>query len=398
MSRPPTTVARPFRARLRGLLARLGLVAASVGIFAVGAELLLRVFPRLLPAGTYHGSGFHDPDLGFHLPDAPVLYDNVRFTRRVPNRDGMMDVDHAADKPPDVVRVGFFGDSYVAAVQVPLEEVFFRRLPPTVGGKRIETFGFGVPGLGTLHSLLMYRKFGPRYDLDVVVHLFVHNDAGDNAFAIQRRFQNRYMMRPSAVLAPGDPGFEIEWGSPPSATPWTVRLARRLKSDSYLARLLFVRLQLLSLQARQARQESDETVAAESSPVTLPGDPPSTWPPPLLADARELTRHLLAQLDREVRADGRRFLVLYVPLGNEELDGRVPETDRWLPWLAATCADLGISLVDPSDALRCRLEAGDPVYDDHWSPAGHEVVAGVLADALEGVVESAGSHGSQTGG
>jgi len=28
------------------------------------------------------------------------------------------------------------------------------------------------------------------------------------------------------------------------------------------------------------------------------------------------------------------------------------------------------------------MEAGDPVFDDHWTRAGHEVIAGFLASEL----------------
>ena len=58
-----------------------------------------------------------------------------------------------------------------------------------------------------------------------------------------------------------------------------------------------------------------------------------------------------------------------------------------VPWLGETCAALGIPLVDPREAMAARLAQGTHVYDDHWTPAGHEVVAGVLAGYLEGYLE-----------
>jgi hypothetical protein len=80
--------------------------------------------------------------------------------------------------------------------------------------------------------------------------------------------------------------------------------------------------------------------------------------------------------------------VLYVPRGEDQLRGELPEDETWLPWLRRTGAELGIALIDPSDALRSRLERGDPVYDDHWSAAGHEVIAGQLAGDLEGWLQA----------
>ena len=55
--------------------------------------------------------------------------------------------------------------------------------------------------------------------------------------------------------------------------------------------------------------------------------------------------------------------------------------------LERTCEELEIPLLDPTDALRIRLEAGEVVYDDHWTPAGHAVIAGALAGHLANVLE-----------
>jgi hypothetical protein len=75
----------------------------------------LRVFPQsLLPKGTY-GAGRVDHDTGLK-----ALYNKIGFVARYPNRDGFMDVDHVVGKDPSTYRVGFFGDSYVESLSVPL--------------------------------------------------------------------------------------------------------------------------------------------------------------------------------------------------------------------------------------------------------------------------------------
>jgi hypothetical protein len=72
--------------------------------------------------------------------------------------------------------------------------------------------------------------------------------------------------------------------------------------------------------------------------------------------------------------------VLYVPRGTTEVNGTLPEKDRWLPWLKKVTDGLDVELLDPTTALRNRQATGEPVYDDHWSPDGHEVIAQFLAD------------------
>ena len=74
--------------------------------------------------------------------------------------------------------------------------------------------------------------------------------------------------------------------------------------------------------------------------------------------------------------------MLYVPRSEDQLRGAIAPDQTWKPWLERTCAELGIPLIDPSDALRATLAGGVPVYDDHWTPAGHAVIDQVLEQAL----------------
>ncbi len=370
-----------IRSLLRGALVRAALVVTSLGVFIVAGELTLRSFPPLLPRGTFYGSGVYDPELGFLMPNSTVIYNKVRFLKRTPNGDGLMDVGHDPEKPPGVVRVGFFGDSYVESVQVPLEAVFFRRLPRAIHGRPIETFGFGISGLGTLHALQLYRKYGPRYDLDLVVYLFVNNDPGDHFYRIQRHRHGLVTPRPTAMLAADEVGYELRW---PPTRPFAVRAAMAVKSRSLLARVAHSRLQLLLAGRGGGRGEG---AGASDSPLTAPRipseeDPPSVWPEDLLAEARLLTRRILAQWKREVRGSGRDLLVLYVPR-TEEVEGGARDEDTWRLWLADSCRALDLELIDPTAALGARRAAGEAVYDDHWTPAGHEVIASVLSAELE---------------
>jgi len=105
----------------------------------------------------------------------------------------------------------------------------------------------------------------------------------------------------------------------------------------------------------------------------------------MLEEARELTRRLLTRFRDRVAADGREFAVLYVPRGNLELEGRIPDEDLWIPWLRRTCEELDITLLDPTAALRAAHSPTSPMYDDHWSAQGHAVIAEVVADYLRGL-------------
>lgn len=356
--------------RLREVLGRAGLVAGSLLAVLLLLEALLRTIPALWPPGSYGVARF-SPDLSLTVHGGPIIYNWVRWNRRVPNRDGFLDVNHVEEKPFGATRVGFFGDSHVEAVQVRLEDTFFRRLPTEISGHPVEAFGFGISGWGTLHSLMAYRVMGPRYDLDYVTYLFYGNDPGDHYSKIQRR------RRPAAELADSGIGYLVKQ---PEQFPPTLAQRTRLFVDRslMLARVLRVQRALLRMKRDTASNQGDSATAQ----VPDQNDWPSTWPPAMLEEAKLLTRRILMQFRDEVVRDGRHFMVLYVPHGNEELRGELSPGQSWFPWLSQTCAELGIRLLDPREPLRHQNRAGTASYDDHWSPAGHAVIASFLAQQL----------------
>ena len=72
--------------------------------------------------------------------------------------------------------------------------------------------------------------------------------------------------------------------------------------------------------------------------------------------------------------------ILYVPRGEDHIRGKIASEDTWKPWLEQTSERLGIPLIDPTSALASALRSGHSVYDDHWTPAGHRVIARELAE------------------
>jgi hypothetical protein len=187
------------------------------------------------------------------------------------------------------------------------------------------------------------------------------------------------------VLSDNPDGFEIRWPIDPNGISATYRLGKWLQDRSLFAKLLVSRIQLLRGEGIALNTEgaaSRDRASTKSTRSLNENDLPSDWPPAVLQEAQLLTRRILARFAAAVRDDGREFFVLYVPRGNDEVDGNLPLADRWLPWLRETTAALGITLLDPTSALAARQTTGTPTYDDHWSPAGHEVIANYLADSL----------------
>lgn len=346
-------------------------------------EAAFRLVPSLLPYGTY-GAGRFDPELRMNVHDITAIYNKVRYVRRVPNSDGFMDVDHEREKPRGVTRIGFFGDSYVQSSQVPLEQVFFRLLDARLGPDA-ETFGFGVSGWGTFHAMRAWQVFGPRYDIDRVIYVFVENDLGDQARAIVNPSGRPTYSTPYVEEASNSRGYRVVWPLPPEDTPLLRDIAKYIQRRSLVAHVVWQRIGMLRTRgvAMRARQE-DAEMTTRAGGLPGPNDLAGSWPEPYARLVRNLGERVLRDWAGQVRSRGQSFAVLYVPRGEAHLRGDIGPDDSWLPWLERTCAELDIPLIDPSAALRRRLASGDAVYDDHWSPAGHEAVAGAVAEWLRG--------------
>jgi hypothetical protein len=377
------TERRSISARLRGGLGGLALAAASLLAAAGAGEALLRAIPALVPAGVY-GAGRYDPALGMHVRAGDVLYTRSGVVRKRPNPDGFLDVPHALAKPAGTLRIGVFGDSYVEANQVPNEAAFFRLLPPLLAPRSVESFGFGLSGWGTLQAARAFDVMAPRYDLDLALYVFVENDPGDNSLELSAERHDAAM--PYATLADAPPGYAVHEAAAPAAPPW-FRAAKWLQERSLLAQVVWVRLRLLQQEGLRPRARAEERAMREHAPREPgakpdPNDLPTSWTEGERAQVLELAERILADWKRRADAGGRPLAVLYMPRGNDMVTGLLREEESWLPWLRATCADLGIPLLDPRAALRARLAAGETPFDDHLTGAGHEAIAGFLAEAL----------------
>jgi hypothetical protein len=376
----PESGPRPGGAR--ALLAGLFLSLVSIALCLGALEAAFRLAPsRLLPSGSYV-SGRLDPTLGVDVHAAPALYTRNGFVRRVPNREGFLDVEHDARPAPGVTRIGVFGDSYVEAQQVPLESTFFRRAQDRLG-PGTEWLAFGFSGWGTLQAYRAFEAFAPRDDLSIAVYLFVENDPGDNDFILKTQAVGSGRPLPGALLSADRDSWEERSAVTPGSEPLWYPPAKWLHRHSLLAHVVVDRLAILrrrGVQVREDRALREMRGVARGAPDV--NDLPPSWPPEDRARVERLGWLLLRDWKRAADARHTDLIVLYVPRGNDQLSGVIAESDTWLPWLRATCADLGLPLVDPTAALREAFAEGRAVYADHWTAAGHDVVAGVLADAV----------------
>jgi len=122
------------------------------------------------------------------------------------NAEGFHDHDYGTERPtPSTYRILVLGDSYVAALEVPLEQTFHKRLedrltredPLGRGSYQVIAIGQGRTAQET--EIEWLRRYGPRYEPDLVLLLFFcGNDFMENdpeIFAEASAFGTRYITK-----------------------------------------------------------------------------------------------------------------------------------------------------------------------------------------------------------
>jgi hypothetical protein len=371
---------------IRRILLNLTLLVSSGVVALVLAEVVLRIVP--IPGITYHSFYYDAETGGKYYPHTTLIYrggDGVEVRRRS-NAWGFPDVDHALKPAPGVLRVGFFGDSYVEAAQVKSDDTFVRLIEKGLNARtgelsgvrnrrgeavtRVEALSFGISGRGTLQSWLECKHWMVRCDLDYVVYVFVENDPADQIRELKRADSLPFPIL-SADSFVVDDSFNDRYGY---KMTWWHRFGQRLKSHSLVVSTIEGRLKLLkSYGVKRTLTEADRTGAGPGpSPM-----PPSVWPPDLVPVGWTLVERVLDRWQREVDREGRRFLIIRVPR-EEQLDVPLAEQDTWAPRLTDYCARKSIPLIDPTPDLLRVMHSGQRVYYDHFTPAGHRAFAGAF--------------------
>jgi hypothetical protein len=305
------------------------------------------------------------------------------------NAAGWRDRDYSEAKPPGTTRILVCGDSFVEALQVPLDSTFHKRLERWLNdhaapGRRFEVIAMGMGGAGTTQEYLMYRVFGVRYDPDIVAVLFFPNDPADNLDLNPRDRRRPFFL---------DEGDSLRLDTSFVETP----LFRRRRRSEWLKQ----HSSLLALAAKvrgdfQARHRP----TPEQAGILLPGGWFATWnlhvPPE--ADsipAFRLTEKIFARFAGEVGRDGRQFVLFAAGISEQEDKDEMAlqwgdptfDPDKTQRWLTSVGARHGFAVVPLTPAFRSTSAAGSPslwtgttMRHGHWSAAGHAVAAEVMED------------------
>jgi hypothetical protein len=320
-----------------------------------------------------------DPLVGYgHKPHTKLSYCNYRgdIVHRIFNAYGYLDSEHPKEKLQGIYRIGFFGDSFVDARQVRLEDTFFKLTEKNLASHKIECLAFGEGGGGGLIAYLNSNRWSRYFDIDLIVYVFYGNDMGDNIKKIKGKTSPYF---PFAFLV-GD-GYEIDYLNRDKFLRYSKTFRykiRKFLSDNFLcARVIRNRIKLLfTYGPRFYMKDKNRQMADMSKKDSLPdqNDLPSTWPSSLREYAQRLEEAILLKWKNEAEKDGKQFAILYIPSESEIKKGTGVQ-DSWKARLISFCSDKGIDCIDPTQDLMKMQDIGKEVFYDHLTLYGHEACA-----------------------
>ena len=293
------------------------------------------------------------------------------------------DREHEIKKPAGVYRVIVAGDSYVEALQVPLEKGFphlleerLNRDPEIIAsGRRVEVIKLGGSGNGALREYELLVRQGFQYAPDLVLTFFTDsNDLHDDLHYFRRQtgkeVYQHVNLKPSGVSYD-----KIDFYKRLLIAPWS-RLNR------------WIAFQATEWREKRRRFKNDAanwkgTLGA----YALPGSPrfsdeASDWQEAYrltlamhLKIAQESARHgaqcaaVLNDRPQAYRPDAYKYLFKILPGLDKELDLDLPAKK-----LSLFLRNNGVSVLDLNDTFIAHVgrgRTGHYVYDGHWSPDGH---------------------------
>ena len=319
------------------LVARAALaLGALVSVFLLAEGLLRLVGAGRFGLETWQTSYLHrpDPDLIFSArPNARSSWRSEEFVEEVStNSFGLRGPEpQARDARPRIV---VLGDSMTFGHGVAGEETYAVRLAERFAeeGDAVEVINAGVRGYSTDQSFALYTKRLRALRPDLVVFGHYHNDVEENLFQALYRYDG-------TRLTAMDPRRNVLYRA-------------GVIHESLPRGLLELRLSRVAMQAFLGW--GSDALGEETH-----GGRPVEW-------SRRKALALLATLDRVLREDGGRLLVLGVP----SRDGPRREY-AWLRGLASR----GVPVFDPRERDAWDDASLFYLQDYHFTAAGHDRLA-----------------------
>jgi len=289
---------------------------------------------------------------------------------------------------PSGITIVLLGDSFAWGFGVSRAEAFADRVESAIPGVRVQNFG--VCGYGTDQELLVFRRSAaPLHPRVVLVEFAVGNDL-DNVLSARA-----YNLPKPRFLIHGD-ALDLTGVPVPRTENWN-RAARTGVRDFLTAHVrlyAWARPRWASLRGRAEHLMAFIRPDKQGLRIAILRREPSDR----VEHGWRLAEMLLGSIAREAAASGARTALLVVSdrtqiddalwaavVKEQALDAAAYDRDLPDRRLGAIGERLGITIVDPTGALRGRAAAGEELFvpgDPHWNAAGHRVAAEELVRVL----------------
>ena len=381
------------------------LLACGLALIAAAGEIWLRA-TRPFPGWS---TPLHlVPDIGYvYRPGAEIHRTNHLdfWTVSRTNSLGFADREPAAERAADGCRVMMIGDSFVAALQVPVADKLHVRLEALARRELphldIRATAFGQGGFAPVNELAFWDRHARRLRPRLLVLVLSVNDLWGNS-SLLRGLESgwdpdrlpfvtaRRAADGTITLLPPDPDPAPWWEIvPPASMPWTVRADRLLEryESWYLpARLRHELRRWSQPDRRQAWARALLPRRRHAAHVDTLLGIRRTWedvvreaaPPPVFREALALAGFAFDQFAERTRRDGTALVILATRTlggGDDPAFGRV----------RALAEPRGIPVINQHDYIVSRGGDVSDTYwrrDGHWNPAGHRWAAEALLEHL----------------
>ncbi len=389
------------------------LLALSISL--VFCIAILEVAGRTLPIRMGFGEGMDylqfSPTLGFEIDPGvgSINYRNscVDIENISINSAGMRSADeYSFDHPDDSPRIAVLGDSFMTGREVSDGEdtaaIMNRQL--SAG----DALNFGVPGYGTIQSLITYEEKARLYSPDIVVLAFLEVNDIDNNSAVLSSMGEWEGLRPTyredgSIVQPS-----LDRWKKAKGESFTGAVHRNLTRYSYTYYAIDrVLLKRLFRRLRGPADPGDQSLAKYwwgKDSLLMHGGVYETSPDPIWQRAWSDTERAISELNEAVTRDGGKLIVMLLPSTGsaysegfagkyEEIIGKpLPESiDLTYPRrrLGEFSARNGIAFLDLNREFEryARLnELKKPNFyfmcDGHFNPLGHYLTAHSLLGRL----------------
>ena len=349
--------------RRRHLLFGANLFLGLILFFEIGFRL---AFAKSFPMTYFEPH----PQLGhFHVPGRRIRLRTDEYeTLVVINEQGLRDDPHPYEKPEGVFRILVVGDSFVEGQHVDMEQTLASQLEVMLADAvdmPVEVINAGVSAYGTDNVLLFLENEGLRYEPDLVIYGFFHNDVIDN------------INHPYFRLVDG------ELVQLPIKYSLVRRMRRPLYDVSYIYRL-GQGISIL-LQTRADKTLIDTPWGLVYS-VFLDS--------PFLQDedAWQLTAALLEEMQAVVSGADSQLVIAYLPSIEQSEDAIWQQVAAAAESLSRDAPNTRLARIIPEEARFIDLSPGfrvlaqdETLYfpiDHHYTEAGHRLAADLIYDYL----------------